>query len=122
MLRRLLLFFMFFTTLSTSAGEFENITSRYDKVFLYLYTSDCSYCIKFNPIYEKLAKKYEKSYQFIKIDANTAKGRELMIATGGYYVPNVVILSSRKKSMGKINPKCMLDFACIDDAVNRFIN
>ena len=116
------LFIILFSTLSASANEFDNLVRSHDKIFLYLYTQDCSYCDKFSPIYEKLLKKYKNNCKFIKVDANTKAGNELKMSTGSYYVPNVLVIKSREQTMRRIVPVCLLNYACIDDAVNEFVN
>lgn len=109
--------------LPVHAGELENIIMKnHGKIFLYLYTSDCSYCKKFNSIYEKIAKKYGQKCNFFKIDANTKQGFLLMYETRSGYVPNVVILDTSKHTMGKIDPVCLTDEVCINNEMNKFIN
>lgn len=122
MLRNLFIVFVTLFILPVYAGSFDELTKNYEKVFLYLYTNECSYCVKFNPIYEKLVKKYGKKCEFIKVDANTEYGNSLMRATNGFYVPNVVLINSSARSMGKIVPTCLLNSACINDAVEKLVN
>lgn len=105
--------------LSVSAGEFDNLVYRYEKIFLYLYTPECSYCVKFNPIYEKLSNKYPEKCKYIKVNANTPKGNELMQSVNGYYVPYVVLINSKTKTIKRVEPPCMLNYKCISDAVEK---
>ena len=100
------------------AGEVENAINKGNNVFLYLYTSDCSYCKKFSPRYDKLAKMYDGQYNFFKIDASTAYGRDLMIKYRGMYVPYVLLLN-RKKGV-QVNPDCLLDSVCIEKNMKFF--
>ena len=79
MLKKCLLILISMAFLPALAGEVENAINKGNNVFLYLYTPDCSYCKKFSPRYDKLSKMYDGQYNFFKIDANTAYGRDLMI-------------------------------------------
>ena len=40
------------------SGEYEEATRTSEKIFLYMYTKNCSYCVKFNPVYKKISEKY----------------------------------------------------------------
>ena len=66
MLKRLVLI-LSFLSLPVFAGTFEDAMKTNNYVFLYLYTSDCGYCKRFLPIYEKLAKT-ETGVKFVKVD------------------------------------------------------
>ena len=83
MLKKCLLILISMAFLPVFAGEVENAINKGNNVFLYLYTPDCSYCQKFSPRYDKLAKMYDGQYNFFKIDANTAYGRDLIVKYRG---------------------------------------
>ena len=57
--------------LPSYAGELEDALKANSKVFLYVYTKECGYCVKFNPIYDSVSKKYAKDCKFVKINAAT---------------------------------------------------
>jgi len=123
MLKKFICIIFLLLILPVHAVELENIImTHHGKVLLYLYTNDCAYCTKFNPIYEKLVKKFENKCTFIKLDAQTEKGNYLMYETRANYVPNVVILDTSKHTMGKLDPVCLLNEACINKTMNTFIN
>lgn len=105
-----------------SASELEKLFENSDKLFLYLYTSKCTYCVKFGPIYEKLRKKYGDKCDFIKIDANTHQGYHLMYETRASYVPNVIIADTKKQILSKITPDCLLNEACMNKVMKNFID
>lgn len=103
------------------SGDFEEARRTNNKIFLYMYTKDCSYCVKFNPVYEKLFQKYGGNCKFLKINADTEYGGSLMRGLGAYYVPYVALVDNSKKSVSTINPTCLLSFACTQDVMVKFI-
>ena len=58
MLKKLLFTISLLVCLPAFSGAYEDAFKSSDKVFLYFYTNDCGYCIKFNPIYEKVEEKF----------------------------------------------------------------
>ena len=98
------------------------IVANYDKIFLYLYTPECSYCEKFNPNYEKVFNKHLNKCRFVKVNANTKQGNELMRAVNGYYVPFVLLIDSSTKQIRRIEPNCLLNLSCVNNAVENLVN
>ena len=117
-----ILIFILATQFSAFAGEFEKLVASYDKIFLYLYTPECSYCEKFNPIYEKVFNKHLNKCKFVKINANTKQGNELMRAVNGYYVPFVLLIDSSTRQIRRIDTNCLLNFSCVNNAVENLVN
>lgn len=87
-----------------------------------MYAKDCNFCVKFDPIYEKLMQKYDKDCKFVKIDANTEYGNGLMRSLNAYYVPYVSMINNKKQTLQNVTPTCLLNFACMKDAVDKFIH
>ena len=56
MLKKILCILSVFVILPAFSGELEDAAKIHDKIFLYLYTKDCSYCVKFNPVYNNISK------------------------------------------------------------------
>ena len=100
------------------AGEVEDALKAGNNVLLYLHTPVCGYCKKFNPKYEKLAKKYNNKFKFIKIDASTQYGRELMYRYRGMFVPYVIVI--KKDNAGIIPTQCLMDSVCAEKAIEQF--
>ena len=103
------------------SGEYEEATRTSDKIFLYMYTKNCSYCVKFNPVYKKISEKYNGNCKFLKIDADTEYGGSLMRSLNAYYVPYVALIDNNKLTLKTIAPTCMLNYGCAMDAVDKFI-
>ena len=87
-----------------------------------MYAKDCKYCVEFQPIYEKMLQKHGKKCKFLKIDANTPYGNTLMQRISAFYVPYVVLINNEKQTMQRIAPECLLNSACMSDAVDKFID
>lgn len=122
MFKKFLLILFLLMALPVWAGEFEEASRQYNKIFLYLYTRDCGYCQRFNPVYDKLVQRYGGSCKFLKINAATEYGNFLMRRVRGSYVPYVVMVNNQKQTMQRITPTCLLNYACTKDAVDKFVN
>ena len=119
MLKKILGLLSFFVILPSFAGAFEDAIKSNDYVFLYLYTSNCGYCTKFTPIYEQL-KKSHKEIKFLKVDADTLYGFNLMRNFGARYVPFVALVNSKTKMGEQISPECIMQLACTEKAIKGF--
>lgn len=122
MLKRILLIAVLSLLLPANAGEYEDAMKNSNCVFLYLYTTECGYCTKFNPIYNKIQANYSNKCKFLKIDASSDYGRKLMKDLGAYYVPYVLLINNKNNKAGKVSPQCLLNYACMQDATNKFVN
>ncbi len=118
MFKKCLLILISMAFLPVFAGEVENAINKGHNVFLYLYTSDCSYCQQFMPRYNKLTKMYDGQYNFFKINAMSPYGKELMRNYQGSYVPYVLLLN-KKKGMN-LTPSCLDDMACVEKGLKDF--
>ena len=123
MLRKFLCILFLFLTLPVFSGELEDAFKTHEKVFVYMYTAECNYCVKFNPIYEKISNLFSsKKCKFLKIDAMTTYGTSVMQSLGVTYVPFVGLLNRENKQINTIVPTCLLDYACAKNATDKFIN
>lgn len=92
-----------------------------EKVFLYLYSENCGYCVKFEPIYKNVQKNYQNRIKFVKLDINKPEGRQLAYEFGANYVPFVALLDTRKRTIQQIAPSCLLDYKCSEKNIIKFI-
>ncbi len=122
MLKKVLLFLSLFFILPVFAGEFEEASISNKKMFVYLYIPECSYCDQFSPIYDKLAKKYDRNCKFLKINANTQYGSTVAFKLLAPYYPYVVLLDNQKQTMQRVIPPCLINEVCAKDAVEKFVN
>ncbi len=102
------------------AGELENALNNKEDVFLYLYTSLCGTCKRFNPVYENLMNDYGKKYRFIKINAETSYGYNLAKRYNAMYVPFVLLINNKK--VWQLDSSCLIDSMCTLEALNKFKN
>ena len=119
-MKRILCILSLLASLPVCAGEFDNAIKNYDKVFLYLYTPACGYCNKFNPVYQRVSKDYGAKCKFIKVDANTKEGTNLMNQFGARYVPYVVTIDNKAHVAGQVPPECLLNYECTDKVLGAF--
>lgn len=120
MFKKCLLILSIIGILPCFAGELENAFVKNDNVFLYLYTPQCGYCTKFTPRYNKLSKMYDKQYAFVKVDASSKYGYQLMSQYRGSFVPYVLLLNQKKKLALQLPPACLMDNACVENALKDF--
>ena len=120
MLKRLILILAFFWILSVFA-ESKTVTEN-NKVFLYMYTKECSYCDKFIPNYNKLEQLYGKKCTFLKQNASTDYGTGLMNDFKATHVPFVALIDYEKHTIQRVAPTCLLNYACVKNAVDKFIS
>ena len=105
---------------SANAEPYEEALVTGKPVFLYLHTSYCGYCKKFDPIYEKLVQSY-KNCQFVKVSAETLYGNSLMRSFKANYIPYVVLVDSKKQIMTTVQPECLLDYVCVEKELRHFM-
>lgn len=105
-----------------AGGIYETIQDS-DKVFLYITAKSCGYCVKFNPIYNKLVSSYgNKSLKFVKVDAYSSEGHSLARNFGAYYLPYVIMIDNKKHVVTNVTPDCLLDYACVNNATSKFLS
>ena len=117
--KKLCLILMFLLSLPVFAGSFETAYESGTPVLLYIYSENCSYCHKFNPIFSGMAKT-RTDYKFVKVDVNTRYGRELLTGFQGYYVPFIVLSSKKMHKSAAISPSCAINNICRENALKDF--
>lgn len=117
----LVFLFVLLFTVPVQAGEYENALAKNKPVFLYMYTSYCKYCKKFEPVYSKLVKAESNNYTFVKTDADSSYGKTLMRQMRARYVPFVIIVDTNRQYAKMVEPACLIDYACIDNELKTFI-
>lgn len=120
MFKKCLLFLFFFLALPAFSGQVEDALSKGHNVFLYLYSPKCKYCTMFAPTYNKLTKKHDGEFVFIKTDSTTSYGNDLMYKFRAGYVPYVILLNANKKTAVQITPACLLDMVCTENSMKEF--
>ena len=103
------------------AGELSNALKNSRRTFLYIYTPECEYCKKFNPVYEKTSKKFNNECKFVKLNAYSIEGFILMQQLKVQYVPFVVMMNNENKKATGIDPVCLLSYDCMDKTVGSFV-
>lgn len=122
MFKKFLLFLLLFMALPAFSGEFEEASREHAKILVYMYTPECGYCKKFDPLYSQVLQKYGKSCKFLKINAATEYGNFIMRRLNASYVPYVALINNQKQTLQRITPTCLLNLACTKDALDKFVN
>ncbi len=122
MFKKVLFLLVFLLLFSPAfAGELEDQSRLHSRILLYLYTPECGYCRQFDTTYQKLNAKYGQNCKFIKINANTEYGNELMRMFNAFYVPYVMLINNEKRTVQRIAPECLMNGSCMKDAIVKFI-
>lgn len=101
------------------AGTYEDSLLKSDRVFLYLYTTDCRVCNMFDSIYKKISAE-NKDFNFVKVNADTSYGRYLMIKFRGRYVPYIILTDTKSKRSVNVSHSCVMDDVCLLRAMKSF--
>lgn len=120
MFKRFFCILTLFLLLPVNAGEYEEALKSQDKIFLYLYSSNCSYCVKFEPVYNKLLALYKNQYKFVKVNTDTAYGKSLASKLQIYFVPFVLITDKGKNESAVVAPQCITNLACAEKVLKDF--
>ena len=121
MIKRLLTILSILLILPVYSADTSKLATVNNKAILYMYTKECSYCDKFAPNYSKLEKTYDKKCRFLKQDASTEYGTQLMREFKAFYVPFVVFIDYDRHIIQRVAPTCLLNYACVKDAVDKFV-
>ena len=121
MFKKIFSIFVILLISSVFAGEYEDVISNNDKVFLYLYSPDCSYCVKFKPFFEKLSTLYGEKCKFLGIDTKTKYGEQLAKRFGARFIPYVIIVETKKDRGVVINPSCLVEYSCVNKVVDEVL-
>lgn len=104
------------------AGQYEDALRTGRPVVLYMYTKTCGYCKKVNPIFDKLALNHRKTYNFVRIDAESPYGMLLMRDLRAGYVPFIILADARRQYVSPIFPSCALEYSCAEKEMKAFIS
>ena len=110
---------LFFAINVVYAGSYEDAMAKYNNVFLYLYTKDCSTCRNFDKTFNQIQSQ-NKDYGFVKVDADTSYGRKLMLSFKGRYVPYIVLTDVKKNKIANVSISCVMDEICLIRAMKSF--
>ena len=121
MLKKLFLLILFsIIILPAKAGEFENALNTDKPVFLYINTSWCGSCKKFNPIYNDTVKNYSSKFKFVKLDADTDYGNKIAERHNVRYIPYAALFKPKSTTPHKLSYSCMMNYACMNKTLKNF--
>ena len=120
MLRKVLvLFILFLASASVYAGSYEDALKKSDYVFLYFYSEHCSTCKIFDSIYNSI-RNQNKEYAYVKVNADTPYGTQLIYRLRGRYVPYIVLKNAKTNKSVNISHTCVMNEICLLRAMNNF--
>lgn len=103
------------------AGSFEDALKSKNKVFLYFYIPECKTCIAFDKIYDSIKSK-NNDFAYVRVNANTSYGRQLIYKYRGQHVPYIILVNSKTSKSVNINHSCIFDEICLMRAMKSFDN
>ena len=120
LIRNLIIIFTLFVTANFAcAGSYEDALKKNDNVFLYFYINDCRTCKTFDQIYNSI-KKQNTDYAYVKVNANTLYGAQLISKFRGRYVPFIILTNSKSGKSVNVNHTCVMDEVCLIRALKSF--
>ena len=120
-MKRLALILSLLICLPVFAGQYEDALRTGKPVCLYLYTKTCKYCKQANPVFDKLFENNKKTYQFVKIDAESPYGYLLVRDLRVSYVPFVALADGKRQYFVPISPSCVIEYACAENELKKFL-
>lgn len=75
------------------------------KTIYYFYADYCGYCKRFNPLFNKLKRKYKDKIQLKKIDGKKPENQKLITDYGIKLFPTLVVKETKKPYIGDRNEK-----------------
>ncbi len=121
MIKKIFVLFAFLLVPPVIAGQFEDAMATNENVFLYIYTPQCGYCMKFSQNYRRLISAYGQKCKFVKINGETPYGVNLATKLRANYVPFVALINSKANKGEIISSDCLLEYSCVSNKVNLFI-
>ena len=90
-----------------SSKKSHKLKSRKDikKTIYYFYADYCGYCKRFNPLFNKLKRKYRKNINLKKIDGKKPENQKLMKYYGIKLFPTLIVKETKKPYIGDRNEK-----------------
>ena len=98
------------------ANEYKNAISSGSDVLVYFYSTSCISCKKFNPVYDEIAKN-RKDIKCVKVNVETSDGNALFRKYHGFYIPYLILTSSKTKKTVSVSPSCAYDNMCLERVI-----
>ena len=117
MLKKVFFSLLLLLFLPVLAGEYEDAFKNNYKILMYLTMPECSYCNKFDKVYEELTISYGDKVKFLKIDTTTSYGKKLAESFRIKFVPYVILIEPKKEKGLVINPDCLLQYTCTENLI-----
>ena len=80
------------------------------KTIYYFFADYCGYCKRFDPLFNKLKRKYGKNINFKKIDGKKINNKRLMLDYKIKLFPTLIIKETKKPFIGDREEKTLIKF------------
>ena len=80
------------------------------KTIYYFYADYCGYCKRFDPLFNKLKRKYRKNINLKKIDGKKPKNQKLITDYGIKLFPTLIVKETKKPYIGDRNEKDLIRY------------
>ena len=120
-MKKFLAFIFLLMSMPVMANDFEKAYASGNKVLVYFYSPNCISCDKFNPVYFEI-QKTRKDLQCVRINVDNREGEKMFRRYHGFYIPYLVLTSSKSKKTVSIPLNCAYDDMCLERVVKGFKN
>jgi len=90
---------------SKKSHKLKSSGGKKKKTIYYFYADYCGYCKRFNPLFNKLKRKYKDKIQLKKIDGKKPENQKLITDYGIKLFPTLVVKETKKPYIGDRNEK-----------------
>lgn len=92
-----------------------------DKPFaLYMYMNGCTYCRRFDPVFEKLSQKYSYKYNFVRAEYRSGVMPKLCKKWNVSGFPFMALVNPKTNSGKRVSIECMNSDDCLIKSLQTF--
>ena len=120
MRKKIFIFLVLVFVLVAVVCAHEKVWQENSFVLTYLYSKNCYYCKRFDPIFDRLVNSGRKDIKFEKVDIDTAYGISLAKKWRVRYVPFVAVTKNDSNKVVELEPSCAVNLACANNIIDNF--
>ena len=115
-MKKFVVFIILSLLIPAFANEVNDALSGGSDVLVYFYSPSCISCKKFNPIFDEITKA-RKDIKCVKVNVETKDGASIFKKYHGFYIPYLIITSSKSKKTVSVSPSCAYDNMCLERVI-----
>ncbi len=116
----LVLFLLFVLVLPAASLSFDDAMQSKKPFVFYMYQDNCSACNYFDTIYYDSKKHYNKKFNFVRQNANTALSKKLIKKWNINEVPYVLIINPETQKASRIGSYCLMSLDCFAKTMDNY--